>query len=914
MMNWVESFLYIINHFENIFGSNVFLFFVILIALFLKSFILFFLFSRGVKSQKFQLSRILIFLVLIGSIVSDFSWIVTIAKRTVVPDLDYRLLIFISRVAWGFAIVQYQSLALFIGVSSNEKGKITFYQKIFIAISSIFSMFFVLLAFYNFNCFSMADRPALEMRIQTSVMAYMIFYLAFTSIFVSFYKIRSRKLPRILGRQIGLFIKFIIFPLLISDFIQFYPFSIISTTVANYYSVVGVSALLITYATFHCMRKIMGLRFLNLRNHVTAKKRFVFMEDFKNIIDQFSQVTDIKELKLITQYFFQEAFKIPSRRVHLHIRGGNQDQRMDEYGDETKMEGFINQYCSKSEVSRFINKSKVIIADELEFSNFYENNGDQKSIINFMNEMAADIFIPIFEKERIIAYIIVDKHARVDKNEVFYNDVERDQMAVFANYLANVIKHLQSKNINVLIKKEKELREELYLKHQEVSRYKESINLFLANANHGKVGTIFYKNRRFTVGNQFAHDLIPINLNTYSGHPITKRLKQLANHVLEYGSAQFCMIEDSNSNKLAVSGILNLDKNSVIIHAYYPEVSDILRQKLDVIKNPTKFDYLLYLETTESGKLIDELIPGSSESLLNFKIDLLKVALGKKAILLDLPEQDLLATAEILHHISLRDNLHILDVKKPSNDSELAIKLFGISKIFGVKNNDEKPLLEKLDKKGTLFIKNVDNLELETQKYLAEFIKFGFFRQFKSEKKIFSDVRIICSSSIDLKIAVEQGKFDSELFVELKVRTISMPSLMALSEKDLSSITDGFTKQTIKTNELQHIFELTDKEKKKLVSSKPVSFFELKNKIKRILEKKTHQNKIVEEVQLVPSYESDSSDPQVIEAVRLGKHALRDKKIMSMLWDKFKNQNKIANLLGVNRSSVNRRCKEYSLI
>ena len=29
---------------------------------------------------------------------------------------------------------------------------------------------------------------------------------------------------------------------------------------------------------------------------------------------------------------------------------------------------------------------------------------------------------------------------------------------------------------------------------------------------------------------------------------------------------------------------------------------------------------------------------------------------------------------------------------------------------------------------------------------------------------------------------------------------------------------------------------------------------------------------------------------------------------MTCLWNKFKNQNKIATLLGVNRSSVNRRC------
>ena len=121
-----------------------------------------------------------------------------------------------------------------------------------------------------------------------------------------------------------------------------------------------------------------------------------------------------------------------------------------------------------------------------------------------------------------------------------------------------------------------------------------------------------------------------------------------------------------------------------------------------------------------------------------------------------------------------------------------------------------------------------------------------------------------------------------------------------------------FTQQAIKTDEFQHLLELTESEKQRLAHSRPASFAELKNKIQNILVKKSKQSAIYEEAQFDPAY--DISDPQLVEAVRLGKHALRDPKIMSMLWNKFKNQNKIANLLGVNRSSVNRRCKEYNLL
>ncbi len=55
------------------------------------------------------------------------------------------------------------------------------------------------------------------------------------------------------------------------------------------------------------------------------------------------------------------------------------------------------------------------------------------------------------------------------------------------------------------------------------------------------------------------------------------------------------------------------------------------------------------------------------------------------------------------------------------------------------------------------------------------------------------------------------------------------------------------------------------------------------------------------------------TDPQLAEISRLGKSALKDPKTMHLLWNKFKNQNKIALFLGVNRSSINRRFKEYNI-
>ena len=146
---------------------------------------------------------------------------------------------------------------------------------------------------------------------------------------------------------------------------------------------------------------------------------------------------------------------------------------------------------------------------------------------------------------------------------------------------------------------------------------------------------------------------------------------------------------------------------------------------------------------------------------------------------------------------------------------------------------------------------------------------------------------------------------------ELKKTSLVLPSLHTLPEQELSELAEGFSEQALQTQTFKNILELSDKDKYKLAHQRPVSLQELKTKVQHILVTKSKKNEIFHETQFDPAYEV--TDPDLVQAARLGKHALRDQKIMAMLWHKFKNQNQIASFLNVNRSSVNRRCKEYNL-
>jgi transcriptional regulator with PAS, ATPase and Fis domain len=89
-----------------------------------------------------------------------------------------------------------------------------------------------------------------------------------------------------------------------------------------------------------------------------------------------------------------------------------------------------------------------------------------------------------------------------------------------------------------------------------------------------------------------------------------------------------------------------------------------------------------------------------------------------------------------------------------------------------------------------------------------------------------------------------------------------------------------------------------------------MSLQELRERMQELIQAKEKGTQY-QETQFHPAHQEISSD--LVEAAQLGRHALKDQKIMMALWNKFKNQNKIATFLGVNRSSVNRRCKDYNL-
>lgn len=890
-----------INDFISLIGHEYTLLSVRAISLAIRIALFFLLIKHTIQSKKTPALTYLLFGILIGSICSSSA---TFLKK-INPDPEVYARFF--RVAWAFVIIQYQCLALFLDNLTKKNFSLSWHHKPYIYLSVAICGFLIFFGIFDYPDVSPTVYPYLFL-----ISALYAIHLLIPSIITALTRIRTTEMPRIIKKQLSILIPYVITPWLLSDLLQLYVvfnkhyFSKFTSNAIN-----CTTTVLLTYTLYYCVRKIIVFRFLNMTDHVGSHKENAFVDSFKHVLEQLSRVTSISELNHITQTFFHDTFDVPMTKSKLYIRHlksvhspTNTTLSLDfiESTTETFLATHAKEACS------LIETRKILIYDEIAFSNFYEKNQQLQEVSLFLETINSDIFLPLYDQTSMIGYIVIERGSRPHQ---FYTDIERDEMLILSNYLSNVINLIYNKNFEALIKQEKDLKEELYHKEQEISQYKESLRSFLKNSQQKAIGIIFYKNRRFVFGNQIAKELIGININVHEGHPLTKTLKELVRSVREYKTARNLFSQDQHGNKIVLSAVPSIEQNNVIITAYYPEVTDVIKKQIDLLKNPTEWDYLLYLETTQSGKLINQLIPGSGEMLLNFKIHLLKIALSTKALLVEANEEDLIPTVELLHHMSMREQLYILPISEKADQNAIAIELFGINPIFGLSSH--KPaLLQTLNESGTLFIQNIERLSFEIQEHLAEFIRYGYYRMYKSDTKMPSNVRIICSTSQHAEALIAKGSLCPALLNELQKTSICMPSPAALSEQELYELADAMTEQAVGKNEFKSLLELTEKEKLSLARKRPLSLHELKIKIQQLIAKKSQQNNLSEPASINHELVA-TSDPLLLEAARLGKHALRDRKLVTSLWHKLQNQSKMATLLGVNRSSINRRCKEYRL-
>jgi len=153
--------------------------------------------KKTIRSATTRYSWFFLLLVIIGSAINDSAWIVKLTQLLFMPNADYRIILFWIRIKWGFQAVQYHATALFIESLVEKKYTLSSRQKIYCCFTACFVLFFIFMAFFNFNCFNSSDRPLFEVTVQRLEMLYFLFPLMLPSLFIAIKTIRSTTLPHI---------------------------------------------------------------------------------------------------------------------------------------------------------------------------------------------------------------------------------------------------------------------------------------------------------------------------------------------------------------------------------------------------------------------------------------------------------------------------------------------------------------------------------------------------------------------------------------------------------------------------------------------------------------------------------------------------------------------------------------------
>ncbi len=482
---------YFFQEIVSILSCNPFLLATETLSLLIKIYIIVKLFVHRTENRnQFKRAWFLLILILWGSTLEDIAWIIKLLQLSVFPNLDYRLVIFMVRLAWLFAVIQCQALVLLIqSLIPTPNRQLSSINYIFLLISSIYCGIFLWLIFFKTIYL---ERPPLEFITLTQVAIY-IPILTLINLIIGLVRLRQNKVPKILKKQLNIFILGLIGPRIISDTIQNYPFNIMPDSITNNYSVIALYSLLLAYTAYFCINSMMRLRFLNFKQHVVAANSDeYFMDRFKHFLEQLSKAMTPQELRHIVKTYFKEVLNIPDGKINLFIRSANNNESKAAYFfastdmHQNIKENVVENFISTNQAGvEHLRETPTLVLDEIEFNYFYQASSLNHDLLKFLGQINSEIFVPIYQDEIMIAYIIIE-HDPYSKR--LYSNIERDEIAIFAKYLGNIINLMQKRSLDALIEQEKALKEELYQKHQQINQYKESIKSFIKQSHHKKKG------------------------------------------------------------------------------------------------------------------------------------------------------------------------------------------------------------------------------------------------------------------------------------------------------------------------------------------------------------------------------------------------------------------------------------------
>ena len=271
--------------------------------------------------------------------------------------------------------------------------------------------------------------------------------------------------------------------------------------------------------------------------------------------------------------------------------------------------------------------------------------------------------------------------------------------------------------------------------------------------------------------------------------------------------------------------------------------------------------------------------------------------------------------ARKIHKSSLRsENAFVVFNAALLKEKNYEKQLFGEEYSDG---NIDYGILEKANN-GTLLFDEVAEIPFEIQSNILRTLTDQKFKRINGSKDIYANIRIISSSSKDLKKMILEKKFREDLYHRLNVVPINLPTLQSRTE-DIPLLIEYFKKKISEINGIPEA-EINSNNDLLYTYDWPGNVRELRNLIERVTilsvhENKTDINKILTDIlnenpQTLSS--NDLSDTLSFPLKEAREH-FETNYLVNQLKKNNGNISKTADLIGMERSALHRKLKSLGI-
>ncbi len=239
--------------------------------------------------------------------------------------------------------------------------------------------------------------------------------------------------------------------------------------------------------------------------------------------------------------------------------------------------------------------------------------------------------------------------------------------------------------------------------------------------------------------------------------------------------------------------------------------------------------------------------------------------------------------------------------------------------LFGSENKDgtiNYGFLEKA-KNGTLLIDEVSEIPLDTQAKILRVLIDQKFKRLNGKNDIHVNIRIISSTSIDLKNEVNIGNFREDLYHRLNVVPIEIPSLSSRSE-DIPLLIKYFQKKISEINGIPEI-EIDTNDDLLYSYEWPGNVRELRNLVERISiisqnENKANVGRFLREIlNKNATYTTQDTTASLSFPLKQARENFEKNYLLNQLKKNKGNVSKTAEFIGMERSALHRKLKSLGI-